>query len=344
MATATSSATSGGSGKVSSISSATGGAGGTGNHSTGGSFGGNGGAGGDANASSSATSSGSGNVSASASATGGAGGEVSTNNLNGANTIAGHGPSGSASAQSMAQNAGGSVTTMARSLAAAASLTGGAAGAMTMAAVGAGAATLVPIAAGETVSDASVTPGGPAIGVGAMSAGYGGSGETLTYETSADFGFAAAAPEELFLTLLDNNALGRGFDKLKFEVTVDGTIAVLDTFTSLRVAAAFFSDNTLDLGPLSAGDENVDISALLTASEPGAGFGFDYALTDNPTVPEPSTWAMMLIGFVGLDFASRRRTRTRSCASGRRTTSLWGALLAGRRGGARLTGASAFFP
>jgi hypothetical protein len=42
---------------------------------------------------------------------------------------------------------------------------------------------------------ATLTPGGPAIGVGAMSAGYGGSGEVLTNETTADFGFPTAAPE-----------------------------------------------------------------------------------------------------------------------------------------------------
>jgi hypothetical protein len=111
----------------------------------------------------------------------------------------------------MADNASGSVTTMARSPAAAASLTGGAAGAKTMAAVGAGAAMLVPIAAGESVSNAALTPGGPAIGVGAMSAGYGGSGETLTYEITADFSFAAAAPEELFLRLRHGNCGGLEF-------------------------------------------------------------------------------------------------------------------------------------
>jgi unsaturated chondroitin disaccharide hydrolase len=31
----------------------------------------------------------------------------------------------------------------------------------------------------------------------------------------------------------------------------------------------------------------------------------------SPTVPEPSTWAMMLLGFAGLGFAGRRRARTR---------------------------------
>jgi len=33
-----------------------------------------------------------------------------------------------------------------------------------------------------------------------------------------------------------------------------------------------------------------------------------------PTVPEPSTWAMMLIGFVGLEIAGRRVSRKRGSA------------------------------
>ena len=106
-----------------------------------------------------------------------------------------------------------------------------------------------------------------------------------------------------YLTLLDNNASGNGFDKLKFQVTVDGAIEVLDTFTSLSVAEAFFSGNALDLGAWSAANQTVDISYWLTASEPGAGFGFTY----NVAVREASTWAMMWLGFAGLGFAGYRR-------------------------------------
>jgi hypothetical protein len=37
------------------------------------------------------------------------------------------------------------------------------------------------------------------------------------------------------------------------------------------------------------------------------GFGFDFAV--GGAVPEPSTWAMMLVGFAGLGFAGYRRAR-----------------------------------
>ena len=194
---------------------------------------------------------------------------------------------------------------------------GGAASAVTMASIGSGSATLVDITAGQTVSNARLTPGdGAIVGVGAISAGYGGSGESLTYSAEADFSFATTAPE--YLTLLDSNASGNGFDALKFQVTVDGTIEVLDTFTSLSVAEAFFSGHTIDLGAWSAANQTVDLSYWLTASAPGAGFGFTYAFA-GPAVatPEPSTWAMMLIGFAGLGFAAHARRGARRPAAPR---------------------------
>ena len=47
------------------------------------------------------------------------------------------------------------------------------------------------------------------------------------------------------------------------------------------------------------------MSYWLTASDPGAGFGFTY----NVAVPEPSTWAMMLLGFAGLGYAGYSRSK-----------------------------------
>jgi hypothetical protein len=106
--------------------------------------------------------------------------------------------------------------------------------------------------------------------------------------------------------LLDNNASGTGFDELTFEVTVDGSVAVLDRFTSLGSADAFFTNNKLYLGAFDAGNQTVDLLYSLTASEVGAGFGFTYFASG---VPEPSTWAMTLLGFAGLGYMGYRRAR-----------------------------------
>jgi hypothetical protein len=65
----------------------------------------------------------------------------------------------------------------------------------------------------------------------------------------------------------------------------------------------------------------VTINSILQASSlagysPASGFvadsefQFTFSVTGSP-VPEPSTWAMMLLGFAGLGFASHRATRAR---------------------------------
>jgi hypothetical protein len=172
---------------------------------------------------------------------------------------------------------------------------------MTMANIGSGPPTLIDITAGQTTSLATFTPG--TLGFGVMSAGYGGTGEALTYEASADFNFTPAASEELYLILVSDAFSGVGFDRLELQIDAGGTLSDY-VFTSLSQADMFFTDNKLDLGGLVAGSPfDVDISYSLTASEPGAGFGFAY----DSAVPEPSTWAMMLIGFAGLGLAGYRR-------------------------------------
>ena len=46
----------------------------------------------------------------------------------------------------------------------------------------------------------------------------------------------------------------------------------------------------------------------LVADGPG-GFGFDFAVGGVASAPEPSTWAMMLLGFASLGYAGYRRAR-----------------------------------
>jgi PEP-CTERM motif len=58
------------------------------------------------------------------------------------------------------------------------------------------------------------------------------------------------------------------------------------------------------LGP----DVDLTFGYTLVADGPG-GFGFDFAVGGVAPAPEPSTWAMMLLGFASLGYAGYRRAR-----------------------------------
>ena len=174
---------------------------------------------------------------------------------------------------------------------------------------------LVTILPGHAVSDAALTPGGDqTIGVGAMSVGYGATSFGITYDATAVFDFTTFAKEEaLDLTLLSYNSEGLvGFDSGLLWVDVDGNVHPYP-LTSLSAAETFFAHgHSLQLGTFAAGPQSIEIEYSLTfnagtSAASGDGFGFTYALKDPPlNIPEPSTWAMMLVGFAGLAFAGYR--------------------------------------
>jgi hypothetical protein len=83
--------------------------------------------------------------------------------------------------------------------------------------------------------------------------------------------------------------------------------------SGLAIAESFFRDDVIDLGSSLGPNFDLTFGYTLVADGPG-GFGFDFAL--GGAVPEPSTWAMMLVGFAGLGFAGYRSTRR--CAGGLR--------------------------
>ena len=215
-------------------------------------------------------------------------------------------PSGSSIGfRARARNSSGRVATTASAP------SGSRANALTNAAVGSGSGSLVAIEAGRAVSNAVLTPGGADIGVGAMSAGYGGSSQALQYEATAVFDFTTPTSETLDLNLLTDNFSGAGFDSLELEVIVDGKAHVYKR-SRLAGAESFFAADTLDLGTFAAGSQTIKLEYFLdynsgTLAKPGAGFGFTYDLAAarrwrlTPTlaaapattsIPEPSTWAL----------------------------------------------------
>ena len=147
--------------------------------------------------------------------------------------------------------------------------------------------------------------------VGANYASDGG-GESHTYSATSTFDFGYGG--DLMLGLIDDQltgfAGGLGFQSMEFTVTANGVELLDSTFRSLAVAESFFRDRVIDLGS-DFGGPGIDLTiAYNLVADGSGGFGFDFAL--GGAVPEPSTWAMMLIGFAGLGFAGYRRAENRA--------------------------------
>jgi hypothetical protein len=178
------------------------------------------------------------------------------------------------------------------------------ASALTAAGVGSG-NVAVAFTAGRAVSDAFLTPGGADIGIGDMSAAYGGGGQPLDYTATALFDFTTTAQSEALDLNFSDKAVGVGFNTLDLLIKVVGGTTIDKSFTTLATAEAFFAD-PISLGAVGAGNQSVSITYDLvfnsgTLAKAGNGFGFTYTLIDPPLgVPELSTWAMMLVGLAGL--------------------------------------------
>jgi hypothetical protein len=141
-----------------------------------------------------------------------------------------------------------------------------------------------------------------------------GASERYTYSAASTFDFAYGG--DLELGLIDNQengfAGGSGFQSMELTIEANGVEILDTTFRSLAIAESFFHDDVIDLG--SDFGPNFDLTFGYTLVADGSGgFGFDFAI--GGAVPEPSTWAMMLVGFAGLGFAGCRSTRRQAAVA-----------------------------
>jgi PEP-CTERM motif len=161
------------------------------------------------------------------------------------------------------------------------------------------------IGGASTVAGALLGSRDAVFGTSILGANLSGDGSvTDTYSASSTFDLAYRG--DLMLGLIAPlDGAPTDFQQIDFTVTVDGTEALTRSFTSLAMADAFFADQVLNLGSVS-GVADVTFSYDLVAGGAG-GYGMDLAF--GGAVPEPSTWAMMLIGLAGLAFAGYRSCR-----------------------------------
>jgi hypothetical protein len=101
-----------------------------------------------------------------------------------------------------------------------------------------------PVGFSLTPNVAAAFAGHSVLALGSMSTGYGGQGESLTYQTTADFKFNLSNNSPLLLGLESQGSLGAGFDSAMVEVSVDNFLAFERSFISLADAQRFFTDET----------------------------------------------------------------------------------------------------
>jgi hypothetical protein len=192
-------------------------------------------------------------------------------------------------------------------MASATSPIGGPASAVTQTTVGGAISLPNAISPGQSFSVVSAFAAGPlTIALGSMGAGYGGTGESLTYQVSANFVFDGIG-KPFVIDLLGSSSLGNGFDSATFKITSNGNLIDSQSFTNLALAEAFFSNDLMDFS-LGAGPDNVQIAFDETMSS-GEGFGFDYATASASATPLPPSWTMILIGLAGLGFVAYRQQK-----------------------------------
>jgi hypothetical protein len=114
----------------------------------------------------------------------------------------------------------------------------------------------------------------------------------------------AHGAEMLEIGLLDPDPEGNGFSSLHFQLQVNGMTVVDQTFTDEATANAYFSDDVLNLGPLSGTTATLSTLLDVTTASAGDGYNVDFVVAN--AVPEPSSWALLGGGVLVL---MRRRKR-----------------------------------
>jgi hypothetical protein len=137
---------------------------------------------------------------------------------------------------------------------------------------------------------------------GSMGAGYGGTGQSLTYEESASFTLTG---KFFFLGLISNNAVGSGFDSAQFKISVNNNVVDSWSFSDLASAEAFFLLKLIDV-PLPDGPDNVQLVFDETMSGAG-GFSFNYGVAADATTPLPATLPLFAGGLGALGLLGWRR-------------------------------------
>jgi hypothetical protein len=98
-----------------------------------------------------------------------------------------------------------------------------------------------------------------------------------------------------------------GFDNAQFQALLNGNVFDSESFASLALVQAFFSNNFIDI-PTGEGLNNVQIVFDETMSG-GEGFNFDYGLANVSDTPLPATFPLFATGLGAMGLFGWRRKR-----------------------------------
>jgi hypothetical protein len=167
--------------------------------------------------------------------------------------------------------------------------------------------TTMLIGTSSEVADALLGPRDMIFGAAILGANYAsnGGGESDIYTATSTIDFVYGG--DLTLGLIGDQQSGftggAGFESIEFTVLAGATTILNQTFSSLAAADSFFDDQVINLGSSYGPGVDLTFTYTLAADGPG-GYGLDFVV--GGAVPEPSTWAMTLVGFAGLGFAGYR--------------------------------------
>ena len=171
-----------------------------------------------------------------------------------------------------------------------------------------------PINPGQSFSTVSALTVGPStVAFGSMGAGYGGSGQPLTYTVAANL-IVNAKAGAFSIDLIAPTSIGAGFNSATFQILSNGNVVESRSFTSLAAADAFFSNNLISV-PVKTGLDNIQLGLTETLTS-GQGFGFKYAAASSgfKGVPGPTAgqaclcWLRQRLGLIGCCAAAESRS------------------------------------